>query len=484
MRIDALRSLSLFDGLSDEQLSELAEAGEQVGIEPGVDLFFEGEHADFWWVLVEGAIDLMRHLGREDTVVGRMDVPGRWAGGFRAWDPHGVYLATGRGVSDGWVLKVPAQVLRERSGAWFPFLGHLVEGLYGTARTIESTARQRESLVTLGTLAAGLAHEINNPAAAAARAVDTLEGACQTLLSSLSRLAQDEISARQFTELDALRREVEPKAAVPDPLAIADHEEALSSWLASHGIERDWTIAPPLAAAGVDLAWCERAASVLPGVALEPGLEWVASTFSVATLVSEVKESTRRISELVGTFKSYSQMDRASIQPTDVADGLESTLVMLSHKLRDGVKVVRDYGADVPRIEAYAGELNQVWTNLIDNAVDAMDGVGTLQVATRADGDHVVVEIGDTGQGMPPEVAARAFERSTRPRTSERAPASASTSPAGSSWIATVARSASTPDPVRRCSGSAFRSDRPRGVLPPNQRRRSHDRCGDEEGIG
>ena len=130
----------------------------------------------------------------------------------------------------------------------------------------------------------------------------------------------------------------------------------------------------------------------------------------VATLVSEVKESTRRISELVGTFKSYSQMDRASIQPTDVADGLESTLVMLSHKLRDGVKVVRDYGADVPRIEAYAGELNQVWTNLIDNAVDAMDGVGTLQVATRADGDHVVVEIGDTGQGMPPEVAARAFE--------------------------------------------------------------------------
>jgi len=136
----------------------------------------------------------------------------------------------------------------------------------------------------------------------------------------------------------------------------------------------------------------------------------VASTFSVATLLSEVKESTRRVSDLVAAVRSYSQMDRGSIQHIDVTDGLESTLVMLSHKLRDGVKIVRSYGANVPRIEAYAGELNQVWTNLIDNAVDAMDGAGTLQITTRADGDDIVVEIGDTGPGMPPQVAARAFE--------------------------------------------------------------------------
>ncbi|MDQ3463626.1 MAG: HAMP domain-containing histidine kinase, partial [Actinomycetota bacterium] len=270
--------------------------------------------------------------------------------------------------------------------------------------------RQRESLVTLGTLAAGLAHEINNPAAAATRAVDALEGACETLLSSLGRLAQGEISALQFTALDALRREIEPRAAVLDPLAMADHEEALSSWLTRHGVERDWIIAPPLAAAGVDLAWCERAATVLAGPVLEPGLEWVASTLSVATLLSEVKESTRRVSDLVAAVRSYSQMDRGSIQHIDVTDGLESTLVMLGHKLHDGVEVVRQYGADVPRIEAYAGELNQVWTNLIDNAVDAMDGAGTLQIATRVDGDHVVIEVGDTGPGIPPQVAARAFE--------------------------------------------------------------------------
>jgi signal transduction histidine kinase len=410
MRAGELRPLSLFDGLTGDQLDELVEGGTEVRIEPGVDLFREGEHADFWWVLVEGTIDLVRHIGREDTVVRKMDVPGRWAGGFRAWDEHGVYLATGRGATAGRVLKVPADVLRDRLNAWFPFGRHLVEGLYSTARSIESTARQRESLVALGTLAAGLAHEINNPAAAAARAVDALETECQTLLSSLGRLAQGEITARQFTALDALRREVEPHAAVPDPLALADHEEALSSWLTRHGIVREWMIAPPLAAAGVDLAWCERAAAVLAGPALEPGLEWVASTFSVATLLSEMKVSTRRISGLVAAIKSYSQMDRASMQRVDVTDGLESTLVMLGHKLRGGVTVVRHYGADVPPVEAYPGELNQVWTNLIDNAVDAMGGAGTLRLATRAERDHVVIEISDTGPGMPPQVAARAFE--------------------------------------------------------------------------
>ena len=410
MRVDDLRPLPIFDGLTDDQLAELVEAGTEVRIEPGVELFREGEHADFWWLLVDGAIDLIRRVGREDTVVARMEAPGHWAGGFRAWDEHGVYLATGRGATAGRVLRVPAEMLRERSNAWFPFAAHLIQGLYHTARSIESTARQRESLVTLGTLAAGLAHEINNPASAATRAVDALAAACATLVTSVGRLANDEISAEQFAALDALRREVTPQTADADPLVRADREQALSSWLARHGIVRAWTIAPPLAAAGVDLAWCERAASILEGSALAPGLEWVASTFSAATLLGEVKESTRRISELVAAVRSYSQLDRALMQQIDVTDGLDSTLVMLGHKLRDSVTVVREYSADVPRIEAYAGELNQVWTNLIDNAVDAMAGRGTLRVATRVEGDSVVVEIGDTGPGMPPQVAARAFE--------------------------------------------------------------------------
>ena len=155
MRADDLRPLPIFDGLSDDRLDALLAAGTEVVIEPGTAYFREGEHADHWWVLVDGALELVRHIGREDVVVGRMDQPGRWAGGFRAWDEHGVYLATARGVVAGRLLRVPADDLHGLTQAWLPMAGHLIAGLYGTARSIEATARQRGALITLGTLAAG-----------------------------------------------------------------------------------------------------------------------------------------------------------------------------------------------------------------------------------------------------------------------------------------------------------------------------------------
>ncbi len=408
--IEQLRSIALFDGLSNDQLRELLAVGEERRFRPGEELFHEAQPADHWWVLLDGTVDLLRHVGHEDTKLGVMNAPGQWAGGFQAWDPHGVYMATGRGAAPGRVLRVPAEQLRDRANAWFPFGVHLIRGLVHTVRNIESMARQREALVALGTLAAGFAHEINNPTSAATRAVDALESTCEDLLSALGKLAGQSISAEQFVALDLLRREIEPAAASADPLVIADREDALSDWLAEHGVDRDWIIAPPLAAAGLDIAWCERAAALLGGDALGPGLEWIASSLSTATLLSEVKESTRRISDLVAAVKSYSQLDRASMQYTDVTEGIDSTLVMLAHRLNGGVSVVREYGADVPRIEAIAGELNQVWTNLIDNAIDAMNGTGTLRVSTRVADNGVVVEIGDTGQGMTQDVQARAFE--------------------------------------------------------------------------
>ncbi len=409
IRVDDVRPLSLFEGIDDDQLLELIAVGAEVLFVPSEELFREGEPADYWWVLLDGRIELVRHVGREETLLGTMDAPGRWAGGFRAWDDYGVYLATGRALVEGRMLRVPASALREWSAAWNPFGTHLIEGLFRTVRNFESVTRQREALVALGTLAAGLAHEINNPAAAATRAVDALGDACEVLGSSLGRLVGS-MSAGQFVALDGLRRQIEGQPVAVSALVIADGEEALSTWLSRHGVDRDWLIAPPLAAAGAGTDWCERAAEVLDRDALEPGLEWVASTLSTATLLAEVKESLQRISGLVSAMKSYSQLDRASLQHIDVAEGLESTLVTLAHSIPTDVTVVRDYDPDAPRIEAIPGELNQVWTHLIDNAVDAMAGAGTLRVSTRGDGHGVVVEIGDTGQWMSREAQVHAFE--------------------------------------------------------------------------
>lgn len=408
---EELRTLPLFEKVDEDGLRNLIALGAEVVFASGDKLWTQNAPADSWWVLLEGRVDLVRTVGYEEMLLGAMDTPGRWAGGFRAWDDSAVYLATGRASVAGRAFRVPAQALKEWTRVSHPFGAHLIEGVFRTARTVESAARQRDALVALGTLAAGLAHELNNPAAAATRAVDALGEACHRLLSSVGRLASGSISAEQFLQLDALRREIVPNLGVAgvDPMVLADREEALSDWLADHNIENEWLIAPQLAGAGVDVNWCERVADAL-GTALDPGLSWLAAILTVNTLLSEVKESTHRISDLVAAVKSYSQLDRASLQQTLVVEGLESTLVMLKPRIPAGVVVLRDYDPDTPRIEAISGELNQVWTNLITNALDAMGETGTLRLSTRAERDGVVVEIGDTGRWASPGAKDRAFE--------------------------------------------------------------------------
>lgn len=404
-----LRPIPLFDGLSDERLAELVADGEEVRFDEGEVLFREGERADHWWVLVDGSLRLFRHVGREDVQVGRMMQPGVWSGGFRAWDERGVYLATGCGEEPGRMLRLPAEALRSRLNDWFPFGVHLINGLYGTARRIEATARQRDALVTLGRLSAGLAHELNNPAAAAVRAVSALDDTSGALLESLRRLARAGLSAEQYTRMDALRADLVQRPVERDALALAEREDDLAAWLEARGLDRSWDLGPALAASGADRDWCGRAAEVL-GPALQPGIEWITATISAAGLLAEVREATGRISALVAAVRSYSQMDRGSRQRTDLTEGIESTLVMLGHKIGHDVRVVREYDPELPPVDVYPGELNQVWTNLVDNALDAMGGSGTLRVATRQADDDVVVEIEDTGPGMAPEVEERAFE--------------------------------------------------------------------------
>jgi signal transduction histidine kinase len=412
-----LDSAFLTNGLTPQQRDQLVAAADRVDFAAGETLFTEGSPADHLWILLEGTIELSRGRDGDATVLAMMTMPGQWAGGLAAWGDAGAatgYRTTGHAVTSGRCLAVHSDRLGALVGEWFPFGRHMIVGIFQTVRSIEATARQRESLVALGTLAAGLAHEINNPAAASLRAVVALREETERMLQALARLAESTITADQFVRLEQLR--VEASAQAMDgsvgslgPLAVADREESLGTWLHAHGLESAWDLAPMLAARGVDAGWCARVEAVTPGVAFEPALQWIAGAVAVDSLLDDLTETTTRISRLVSDVRSYSQLDRAALQRIDVREGIESTLSMLAPKLVR-VLVRRDFAPDAPHVEAFAAELNQVWTNLVENAVDAMRGEGTIVISTRRDEDALVVDIADDGPGMPPEVQERAFE--------------------------------------------------------------------------
>jgi signal transduction histidine kinase len=338
-----------------------------------------------------------------------MTNPGQWAGGLAAWGEGAGYRATGRGLVPGRCLTVPSAELKRLVGEWFPFGGHMIVGIFQTVRNIEAMARQRESLVALGTMAAGLAHEINNPAAATLRAVEAMGDTCDAMLHSLTELAGAGLTAEQLLALGDLRREAADAVAPTGAMALSDLEDDLGSWLEDHGVEDPWQVAPVLAGAGVDVGWCERVLATVGPDGVGGAVAWVASVVSATDLLDEMRDTTSRIANLVGAVKSYSQMDRASLQEVGVREGIVSTLAMLGPKLT-GIEVVTDLPDDLPAVPVYAGELNQVWTNLVDNAIDAVDGSGRLRIRGHVEGDHLVVEVADDGPGMPPEVLARAFE--------------------------------------------------------------------------
>jgi signal transduction histidine kinase len=410
-----LRSLFLFEKLTPDQLEWLCRAGHVEVIPPG-PVYAEGEPATYFYVLLEGTLVMSRRVGADDIEVTRTSSPGVYAGAFQAYMGDRVpqvYNSSMRVTVPSRFFVLDGAVFAQMMAEWFPLAVHLLEGaFFGNQRTQEAVG-QRERLLALGSLSAGLTHELNNPAAAAVRATESLRERVAGMRHKLGLLTKKPYHHPTLESLIELQeRAVEQVAKAPalGPMEASDAEDALSDWLDGYGISGGWELAPVFVQAGLDIGWLDQVAATVDLADLEGAVRWLAYTVETELLINEIQDSTGRIMALVGAAKQYSQLDRAPHQVADVHDLLDSTLLMLGSKIGAGISVVRDYDRTLPRVPAYAAELNQVWTNLIDNAVSAMGGTGTLTVRTALDRDQVLVEFGDTGPGIPPEIRERIFE--------------------------------------------------------------------------
>ncbi|MDQ4092558.1 MAG: ATP-binding protein [Actinomycetota bacterium] len=411
-----LRTLFLFEDLHDDQLEWVAEHGHVERYGMGTEIATEGEPAKWFYILLSGAITLSRLVRGDDVEITRSDQPGVYAGATQFYlgdQVPQVYTISVRTTADSTVLALPAADFAVVFRQWYPMATHLLQGMFVGLRNAEELVGQRERLLALGKLTAGLTHELNNPAAAAGRATVALRERVAGMRHKLAVLAGSELGADELKHLTAIQEKIVKRMpSVPElsPLQASDREDELADWLDDNGATSGWEIAPTLVAGGVGIDDLQRVADALDVSYLDGAVRWLAYTVETETLLGEIENATGRISALVGAAKQYSQMDRSSHQSIDVHDGLNSTLIMLSRKIGDQVTVVKDYDSSLPKVPAFAAELNQVWTNLIDNAVDAMHRSGTLTLHTARDGEQLLVEIGDTGPGVPDDMHQQIFE--------------------------------------------------------------------------
>ena len=411
-----LRRLFLFESLDDEQLSWLSEHGYCQNIPGGQPAYNEGDPATCFYVLLSGTLSMHRRVENTEVETGRTNQRGVYSGATQSF-VKGMsempYWSSVRAVTDCDFWVIDAEEFGGKFREWFPMAMHLIEGLTMGFRSSQAIIGQRERLLSLGRLSAGLTHELNNPAAAAVRATATLRELVSKIRRKLVHLATADVDPKALVALTDLQEaavEMMAKAEKLSPMEVSEAEDEISSWLDDHGIDDAWDLAPTLVAAGVDSEWLDEVAETVPAL-LADGLHWVTYALEIEQLMGEIEDSTGRISHLVAAAKQYSQMDRAAHQEIDVRDGLKSTLVMLSHKINErGINVVKDFDHSLPTIPAHPAELNQVWTNLIDNAVYAMAEGGTLTVRTVREDGWVLVEICDTGAGIPVEMQQKIFE--------------------------------------------------------------------------
>jgi signal transduction histidine kinase len=412
---DELRSLFLFEKLTPEQLDTLCREGKVEVAGPG-QVYAEGEPATCFYVLLSGTLIMSRRVGNDDVEVTRTSDPGVYAGAFQSYMGDRVpqlYNNSLRVTEPSRFFVLGADDFARIMNEWFPMAVHLLEGAFFGGQATQRAISQRERLLALGSLSAGLTHELNNPAAAAVRATASLRERVAGMRSKLRLLAGGKYQrATLETLIEIQQRAVEKVSKAPklDPVAASDAEDEVSDWLDDRGIGDGWQLAPTFVQAGLDTGWLDQVQDTVGPEMLESALRWLNYTVETELLMNEIEDASTRISTLVGAARQYSQLDRAPFQVVDVHDLLNSTLLMLSGKIGAGIKVVKDYDRTLPKIPAFAAELNQVWTNLIDNAVSAMHGSGTLTVRTALDNDRVLIEFGDTGPGIPDDVKDRIFE--------------------------------------------------------------------------
>jgi signal transduction histidine kinase len=403
-----LRQLPLFAQLSDADLALLEKASRQLSPTAGEVLMLEGSPGGSLYVIIEGEFEITKRTGPGEMIIA-VRGPGEVIGEMSLLDGS-PRTATVRSLG-------PSRLLEIDQGAFHRLLESsptatlsILHTITSRLRHTESMLRQSETLAALGTLAAGLAHELNNPAAALTRSAALVRQTLPQWQDSLARLHAAAVDEGTYPELVSLAALEPTAAAASDPLTRSDQEAALQAWLEQAGVPQPWQVAPSLIASGMTGDRLEQETRRLPKAALPAVLWWIAVSRSLALLVSEVSLSAERISEIVGAVRSYSFLDQAPVQQVDVVQGLEDTLVILRSKLDPGITIHRDYAADLPRIEAHGGELNQVWTNLIANAAEAMGGRGELTLAAQGEGDRLRIEVCDSGPGIPEAIQKRIFE--------------------------------------------------------------------------
>jgi signal transduction histidine kinase len=409
-----LRSLFLFESLSDSKLEWLSRNGERRTYSADAVVFTEGEPAEFLFLLLEGEVCLLKSVAGQQVSLTTTTQRGAYAGATRAYvsDADQTYGNSMKALTAASFYLLPAEFFAGFVRGAMPMAVHLLEGLFIGMRNAEATVRQREHLARLGTLSAGLAHELNNPAAAAVRAAAQLSVPLAALAGSATAFAGAGADGEFLARAAQVRDDaVATSAAAPalGALERADAEDEVTDLLEDADVAGATEVAVTLVGSGLDAAWVSAALQRLEGPARSEAFAWLAAVVEAEALAREIGDATGAISALVAAVKEYSYLDSSAVQEVDLHAGLDSTVRMLGHKLR-GLTVLREFDPGLPRVSAYGAELNQVWTNLLDNAAGAMGGAGTVRLRTSHTADRVRVEVADDGPGIPAEAQPRVFE--------------------------------------------------------------------------